>query len=188
MADKTRDSSKLDRVSKAGYKASRKTADEKYTEYIKGVIHLPLKDGQLHAMLLLYFSDLSDYQGHVIIERTLLRLVAKTASILQAERLDRPRIICLCGSTRFIREFSEHYARLTDEGCIVLTVGRVVPQHEQHLERKRKLDELHLRKIDLADEVFVINVCGYIGESTSNEITYAEKLGKPIKYLEEVDG
>lgn len=106
---------------------------------------------------------------------------------IEAERLDRPRIICLCGSTRFIREFSEYYAKLTDEGCIVLTVGRVVPQHEQHLERKRKLDELHLRKIDLADEVFVINVCGYIGESTSNEIAYAKKLGKPIKYLEEVD-
>ncbi len=46
-----------------------------------------------------------------------------------------------------------------------------------------RLDELHLRKIDLADEVFILNVGGYIGESTRKEIEYAQRQGKPIKYL-----
>lgn len=51
---------------------------------------------------------------------------------------------------------------------------------------KDLLDELHFRKIDICDEVFIINKDGYIGESTRNEIEYAEKLGKPINYLEEI--
>ena len=49
------------------------------------------------------------------------------------------------------------------------------------------LDDMHLRKIDLADEIFVINVGGYIGESTRREIAYAEKIGKKINYLEKQD-
>lgn len=53
-------------------------------------------------------------------------------------------------------------------------------------QQKIMLDELHKRKIDLADEVFVINVGGYIGESTASEIKYAKQLGKPIRYLEHV--
>lgn len=49
---------------------------------------------------------------------------------------------------------------------------------------KNILDELHFRKIDLSEEIFVINKNGYIGESTRNEIEYAESLGKPVQYLE----
>ena len=48
------------------------------------------------------------------------------------------------------------------------------------------LDDMHLRKIDLADEIYVINVGGYIGESTRREIAYAEKTGKKVNYLEEL--
>ena len=84
--------------------------------------------------------------------------------------------------------------KLTIEGKIVLSIEIVVsqsgqedPQHS-NFKVKQALDELHLRKIDLADEVMILNVGGYIGESTRNELNYAEKLGKPIKYLEEVDG
>ncbi len=125
------------------------------------------------------------------------------AGIAKGEQMERERIadysdpsivektvkvICLCGSTRFIKEFQDQYGRLTDEGYIVLTVGRVVPQHEQPCERKAKLDELHLRKIDLADEVLVLNIGGYIGESTRNEINYAESKGKPVMYLERLVG
>ena len=51
-------------------------------------------------------------------------------------------------------------------------------------EQKLALDELHKRKIDLADEVFVLNVGGYIGSSTRSEIEYAEAHGKPVTYLE----
>ena len=49
---------------------------------------------------------------------------------------------------------------------------------------KEMLDDMHLRKIDMADEIFVINVGGYIGESTKREIAYAEKTGKKVNYLE----
>ena len=46
------------------------------------------------------------------------------------------------------------------------------------------LDDMHKRKIDMADEIFVINVGGYIGESTRSEIKYAQATGKPVRYLE----
>lgn len=99
----------------------------------------------------------------------------------------RPRIICLCGSTRFIDTWINEYQRLSDEGNIVLTVARMPPrpnlQHEQP-ELKLRLDELHKRKIDLADEVYVLNVGGYIGSSTRGEIEYAESHGKPVLYLD----
>lgn len=99
---------------------------------------------------------------------------------------DFPKIVCLCGSTRFMDAYAEHYGRLTDEGKIVLSVGRVVPQSEQALGSKRKvlLDELHKRKIDLSDYIFVLNVGGYIGSSTRSEIEYAKKNGIPVRYLE----
>ncbi len=101
-----------------------------------------------------------------------------------------PRIVCLCGSTRFIDTFNEWRKNLTLEGKIVLSVEIVTmqtkqedPQYSNH-EVKLMLDELHLRKIDLADEVFILNVGGYIGESTLKEINYADSQGKNIKYLE----
>jgi len=98
-------------------------------------------------------------------------------------------IVCLCGSTRFMETYNEWRAKLTYEGKIVLSVELVTtqtksedPQHSNHA-LKEMLDELHLRKIDLADEVFVLNVDGYIGESTRKEIEYAESKGKSIRYL-----
>lgn len=101
-----------------------------------------------------------------------------------------PEIVCICGSTRFIDEWSYWRQRLTYEGKIVLAIEIVTsqdcttdPQHADP-DLKVKLDELHKRKIDLADRVFVLNVNGYIGESTRSEIAYTERLGKPIDYLE----
>ena len=96
----------------------------------------------------------------------------------------RPKIICLCGSTRFKDAFFTEYARLSDEGNIVLTVARLIPDHDEQKALELGWKELHLRKIDLADEIFVLNVDGYIGESLRYEIEYATKLNKPIKYLE----
>jgi hypothetical protein len=78
--------------------------------------------------------------------------------------------------------------RLTLEGNIVLTVGSHKPRSRQYADnlegRKADLDELHKRKIDLADEIFVINVGGYIGESTKSEIEYARANKKPVSYRE----
>lgn len=107
---------------------------------------------------------------------------------------DFPKIVCLCGSTRFMGAFHTAGWELTLKGQIVLSVG--VCKHvrdEGHgaeaisQEVADQLDELHLRKIDLADYVFVLNVDGYIGKSTSREILYAEMSGKQIIYLEPLD-
>lgn len=103
----------------------------------------------------------------------------------------RPRIVCLCGSTRFMAAFQEANLRETLAGRIVLSVGAFVHSDSELLAsgvltevKKRALDELHKRKIDLADEILVLNVGGYIGESTRSEIAYAEAHGKIVRYLE----
>lgn len=89
--------------------------------------------------------------------------------------------------------YNEWRAKLAYEGKIVLSVELITtqtkskdPQHSNY-DLKEMLDELHLRKIDLADEVFVLNVDGYIGESTRKEIEYAELNGKPINYLNSLE-
>jgi hypothetical protein len=103
-----------------------------------------------------------------------------------------PLVVCLCGSTRFWEAFRDEGLRLTLEGKIVLSIGIAAPDSitfanpdspETRLIKSR-LDVLHFRKIDLADEILVLNVGGYIGESTEREIAYAESTGKVIQYLE----
>ena len=107
----------------------------------------------------------------------------------EGQKLKRPRVVCLCGSTRFMEAFHNANARLSLAGEIVLTVeivtydGATDPQRA-NVEQKKVLDELHCRKIDISDYVLVLNVGGYIGESTRNEINYAKKISKPIEYLE----
>ena len=98
------------------------------------------------------------------------------------------KVITLCGSTRFKDAFMETQKRLTLEGNIVISVGLFGHSDDNEVWTegiKEMLDDMHLRKIDLADEIFVINVGGYIGSSTKREIDYAEKTGKPVRYLEE---
>jgi hypothetical protein len=102
----------------------------------------------------------------------------------------RPEIVVLCGSTRFVDEFNRQRKTLTEQGYIVLSIEVVTTQSRevdpQHADPdlKGRLDELHKRKIDVADWVFVLNVGGYIGESTRSEVEYAERIGRPIRYLE----
>jgi len=96
-------------------------------------------------------------------------------------------VITLCGSTRFKDEFLEAQKRLTLEGNIVISVGLFGHSGDDEVWTegvKDMLDRQHLAKIDLADEIFVINVGGYIGDSTRREIAYAEFKGKSITYLE----
>ena len=107
-------------------------------------------------------------------------------------KTERPKIVCICGSSRFYQQYQEAEYRETMEGRIYLSIG-FYPHatKECHGEgvgatsdEKIALDELHKRKIDLADEVFVVNVGGYIGDSTKSEVTYARHHGKPIRWLE----
>lgn len=94
----------------------------------------------------------------------------------------RPMIVVLCGSTKFMDAFRDANEFLTLEGHIVLSVGVQTTGLKIDPHTKKRLDELHLRKIDLADYVLVLNMDGYIGESTRAEIDYATKIGKPLRY------
>ena len=97
-------------------------------------------------------------------------------------------VITLCGSTRFKEQFLEAQKRLTLAGNIVISVGVFGHSGDDEVwteGTKEMLDDMHKSKIDLADEVFVINVGGYIGQSTRSEIDYALRNGKTVKYLEE---
>lgn len=106
----------------------------------------------------------------------------------------RPAIVVLCGSTRFYDAFQKANYQLTMDGHIVLSVGFYPHAQTEHghgegvghdSAEKVALDDLHKRKIDLADAVFVLNVDGYIGDSTRSEIEYAESIGRPVDYLEQ---
>ena len=107
------------------------------------------------------------------------------------------KVITLCGSTRFKDEFMEVQKRLTLEGNIVISVGLFGHSGDNEVwenmdegsvtRTKEMLDDMHKRKIDMADEIYVINVGGYIGESTRSEIEYAKATGKEIWYLEDAE-
>lgn len=98
------------------------------------------------------------------------------------------KIITLCGSTKFKNEFIQAQKDLTLKGNIVISVGLFGHSGDNEAwseGTKEMLDDMHKRKIDMADEIFVINVNRYIGSSTRSEIEYAKKMSKSIKYLEE---
>jgi len=114
------------------------------------------------------------------------RLTLKTMTIPP-----NPKIICLCGSTRFKEAFMQANKEETLAGKIVLSVGTFPhtdsgqsPENALGEDVKKMLDELHKRKIDLADEVLILNVGGYVGQSTASKIDYAQANGKPIRWLE----
>ena len=98
-------------------------------------------------------------------------------------------VVTLCGSTRFKDAFMEAQKRLTLEGNIVISVGLFGHSGDNEVwtdGTKQMLDDMHKRKIDMADSIYVINVGGYIGESTRTEIEYAIKNGKKVEYLEKI--
>ena len=99
----------------------------------------------------------------------------------------RYKVITLCGSTWFKDAFLEAQKRLTLAGNIAISVGLFGHAGDDEVWTegvKEMLDDMHKRKIDMADEIFVVNVGGYIGESTRSEIDYATANGKPVRYLE----
>ncbi|MBQ6469152.1 MAG: hypothetical protein IJJ50_03755 [Lachnospiraceae bacterium] len=105
------------------------------------------------------------------------------------------KVITLCGSTRFKEAFMDAQKRLTLEGNIVISVGLFGHSGDNEVwegmdegtmtRTKEMLDDMHKRKIDMSDGIFVINPGGYIGSSTRSEIGYAKAAGKTVEYLEE---
>jgi len=120
-------------------------------------------------------------------DENVLQAVYQLQSAIEIE--NNPKIICYCGSLRVAGEAFKkaEYESVLDGHIALLPCCMFVDiQREYGAESdyKAMADELHKRKIDLCDEVFVLNVGGYIGESTRNEIQYAEEIGKPVSYLE----
>ncbi len=104
----------------------------------------------------------------------------------------RPKIVTLCGSTRFIAEMAVIAWTMEKEGAIVLGLHLLPESYTQQRDHqaefegiKERMDALHLSKIEISDEILVVNIGGYIGESTKSEIQHARRLGKVIKYWEE---
>ncbi len=105
---------------------------------------------------------------------------------------DKPVVVTICGSTRFRDQLNAARRAETLAGHIVLS-SEVYFKDDPDLERmgdaaslrlKEAMDELHLRKIDLSDEVLILNVGGYIGESTRREWDYALRMRKRVRFLE----
>jgi hypothetical protein len=104
-------------------------------------------------------------------------------------------VITLCGSTKFKDAFEEQRKKLSLEGYVVISLGTFEHSGDKEVwegkpegtytETKNMIDDMHYQKIDMADKIMVINVGGYIGESTAKEIEYAKLTGKDILYLEE---
>lgn len=96
------------------------------------------------------------------------------------------KIICLCGSLRYKKEMGEAELNFVLSGCIVLTPCCMYVDAQRtdlYMEYKEHFDKMHKKKIDIADLIYVVNVDGYIGESTRSEIDYAIQKGKTITYL-----
>lgn len=99
-------------------------------------------------------------------------------------------VITLCGSTKFKDDFIREQKRLSLEGNIVISVGLFGHSGDTEVLTdgvKEMLDDMHKRKIDMADEIFVINKNGYIGSSTKSEIEYAIKTNKKVRYMEPIE-
>jgi hypothetical protein len=100
------------------------------------------------------------------------------------------KVITLCGSTAFEAEFAAVNQRLTMDGCVVISLGMFslpdLPDYDwtaDSADLRGRLGRVHFQKIRMADEVYVVDPGGYVGESTRREIAYAESLGKPVRHL-----
>lgn len=138
-----------------------------------------------------------DSGPELFMDETLARATIIELSKCLPENAMRPKIVCLCGSTRFYHEYMVQQLEQTLKGNIVLSVGAFMNADPFWIaetyrstkatlsdKQKTALDELHLRKIDMADEVFIINPGGYIGNSTLAEIAYAIGKDKIVNSLE----
>jgi len=120
-------------------------------------------------------------------------------TILEKPIQEKPKIVVLCGSSRYVGEMAVcAWIIERDEGSVAMglhllpwwySVGDIPDHLAEHEGVADAMDELHLRKIDLADEVFIVNKNDYIGDSTLREIEYAQSLGKILRwYMQDAVG
>lgn len=118
---------------------------------------------------------------------------AQEHAVAELDYGNMPTVVCLCGSTRFWRTFQQAGLSETMAGRIVLSIGAASGTDDEHFGNlprdeydrvKEMLDQLHLRKVEMCDEVLILNVDGYIGQSTARELAHARKLGKVVRFLE----
>lgn len=131
------------------------------------------------------YASLADLERHALLSAARVTVAGR----VPVKPEEMPRVVCLCGSTRFAAHMNEEAEKLTLSGAIVVrpevvTYSRERDQQFVAPEVKEALDLLHLRKIDLADEVVVVTVDGYVGESTTREIEYARRTGKLVSFAE----
>lgn len=139
-----------------------------------------------HAVAVWLMTHRRDLEGEAL-DKVVGAVLAENETLQERKTLPfpRPRIVCLCGSTRFAEDFASQNRTFTLAGYVVLSVGFFGHQEPGPLDEdvKSKLDVLHLRKIDMADVVFFINKGGYIGESGQRELAYAIAKNKPVTFL-----
>jgi len=139
-------------------------------------------------------------KGHSLV-KNVDKKTGKTWNELRGDIHFIPTKVCICGSTRFADLHAIKRWELEKTGKYICLMINYLPTWYAEKEfgegkndhfgeasgLKEALDDLHFRKIDMSDEVFVINKDGYIGESTRNEIEYAKNKGKKINYLEPIE-
>jgi hypothetical protein len=123
-------------------------------------------------------------KGHEPLATSFFEIVYRTLN--RAPFAKGPYIICICGSMKFQEKMRWMASHLTLEGAIVVMPNVNAKQDTITPEQKIALDELHKRKIDISSAVFVVNVGGYIGDSTASEIAYALNNNKEVYYLEDI--
>jgi len=102
------------------------------------------------------------------------------------ERGPRGKVVCICGSMKFYDNMIVEQVRLAKEGIVALLPIVDPKDCEGNLtdEEKEFYAQIHLQKIEMADEVYIVNVGGYVGKRTALEISYAARMGKIITFME----
>lgn len=136
-------------------------------------------------------DPLYDFLEKGLVDVEIVGNIFENPKLLNNTHGNKPKIICLCGSLRFKEVFQQQEVLCLNNGEIALLpccmFADIQREIGENLDYKIKADELHKRKIDIADEILVLNVNGYIGNSTRSEIEYAQSVNKSIKYLEIID-
>ena len=96
------------------------------------------------------------------------------------------KVITLCGSTKFKKDFERIAFNLTLQGVIVINLAIFTHSDDLCLDETtlNRLTDMHKQKIKMSDGIYVINKGGYIGENTKKEIEYAKSLDKTIEFME----